>query len=900
MHLTSIVINRLLVSSCILLSLPVQSQKLMYHSRAFDMYADRIVQGRYEGKALSDRELTSNYQSPANLYRSANISFKFSINGKDNEMLSGNDHHFTVEATDGIAETPLIEFGTQLKQGVQSSLLLKPNTRLKIRLDLRHVLKSFQEKGYYTCFNDAKIYQQDFKGVYVAGSEAPMVWDFDNLVHHRDLELKDDDKDGIYELELVLNKEQDKKQTASTWKLSKDISAFPQYTAPFTLSNAIYNLSLEEMQNAVEPDSTFRTGKEWAGVWTRDISYSIILSMAYLQPDVAKKSLLKKVNSKKRIIQDTGTGGAYPASTDRMIWAVAAWEVYKATGDKEWLELAYVVTKNSIEDDIQNVYDPITGLVKGESSFLDWRDQTYPKWMQPADIYESECLGTNAVHYQANMVLSQMAQLLQHADVATRHEGLAGRIRQGINKYLWMADKGYYAQYLYGRNHKIMSPRSEALGEALCVLFGITASKEQDQQVVASTPVIDFGVPCIYPQIPGIPPYHNNAVWPFVQSYWAQASAKAGNDQAVVESFANIYRQAALFLTNKENYVGENGDFAGTQINSSNMLWSLSGNIALVHKIIFGMHFEADKLVFNPFVPKVLAGKHLLTGFTYRQAKLSIEVEGYGDKISSFILDGKKRSDNEIPSSLTGAHVVKIRLTASQKTKNDIHKVANLFSPAAPVVTYNNGHLSWNVTDSAVSYAIIRNGEVAGTITATSYVIPAQAQYAAYQVCALDKHGISSFASEPIEVTAADNVLLIPAEQFASPASHNYPGFNGGGFVEVSRQQNRIINFELETSEPGMYAVDFRYANGNGPTNTDNKCAIRSLKVDDKKAGTIVFPQRGTNEWSNWGYTNAVQVKLSAGKHLIALSFEDYNDNMNIAVNQAMIDEMRLTKISTR
>jgi len=46
-------------------------------------------------------------------------------------------------------------------------------------------------------------------------------------------------------------------------------------------------------------------------------------------------------------------------------------------------------------------YDAGTGLVKGESSFLDWREQTYPKWMQPADIYESENLGTNAVHYQA-------------------------------------------------------------------------------------------------------------------------------------------------------------------------------------------------------------------------------------------------------------------------------------------------------------------------------------------------------------------------------------------------------------------------------------------------------------------------------------------------------------------
>ncbi|PIH04468.1 hypothetical protein CS542_01040 [Pedobacter sp. IW39] len=65
---------------------------------------------------------------------------------------------------------------------------------------------------------------------------------------------------------------------------------FPQYKSAVPIMDALYNLGLEEMENAIEPDSTFRTGKEWAGVWTRDISYSIILSMATLQPKVAQYS----------------------------------------------------------------------------------------------------------------------------------------------------------------------------------------------------------------------------------------------------------------------------------------------------------------------------------------------------------------------------------------------------------------------------------------------------------------------------------------------------------------------------------------------------------------------------------------------------------------------------------
>ena len=106
---------------------------------------------------------------------------------------------------------------------------------------------------------------------------------------------------------------------------------------------------------------------------------------------------------------------------------------------------AYEIIKNSMEDDLHNAYDKQTGMVKGESSFLDWREQTYPKWMQPADIYESECLGTNAVHYQANIVLSEMATLLNDEHAAKKYKAVAERIKAGINKYLWMPQKDIMA-----------------------------------------------------------------------------------------------------------------------------------------------------------------------------------------------------------------------------------------------------------------------------------------------------------------------------------------------------------------------------------------------------------------------------------------------------------------------
>src|SRR5690606_811028 len=87
------------------------AQKPLYHSPAFSVYPDKIIQGKYEAKAISPNHITSNYVSPDNLFKSANITFKFAINGKDNEMQSGIDHHLTVQAKEGIAQTPVIVFG---------------------------------------------------------------------------------------------------------------------------------------------------------------------------------------------------------------------------------------------------------------------------------------------------------------------------------------------------------------------------------------------------------------------------------------------------------------------------------------------------------------------------------------------------------------------------------------------------------------------------------------------------------------------------------------------------------------------------------------------------------------------------------------------------------------------
>lgn len=881
----------------LLMGCHTKDSNLIYQSTEFSVYRDHVTEGKYTARALSRKELVSDYVSPGELFKSPEVAFKFSINGNDNASPSGKDCRIICAGGGGNYETPVIAFGEQYidSSRVPADSYLQKDTRLTIRVDMNEVLKSFKEKGYYVCFNGEKIYSSDFNGVFVAGSVPPLTWDFNNLHAHKELQMHDEDGDGIYEIRLVLNLHPDAQKTASSWKLSEDISMFPRYHSPDILPDALYNLALSEMRQAVEPDSTFRTGKEWAGVWTRDISYSIILSMAVLQPKVAIISLKRKVKNG-QIIQDTGTGGAYPVSSDRMVWAIAAWEVYKVTGDKNWLEYAYAVIKKSAAADEHNVYDAETGLVRGESSFLDWREQTYPVWMQPADIYASECLGTNAVHYEANVVLSEMALLLDLPEEAKKYQAISSKIKSGINRYLWQEDKGFYGQYLYGRVNKVLSPRSEALGEALTILFGI-ADREQRQKIVSHTPVTPYGITCIYPQIPGIPPYHNNAVWPFVESFWALASAKACNERSVVRAISAVYRPAALFLTNKENFVAANGDYAGTQINSSNMLWSLSGSISIVYKLLFGMQFHVNGLSFHPFVPKVFSGMRSLMGFKYRKAILNIKMKGYGNRIKAFYVDGKKQVTPQINSELQGTHSIKIVLANNTIQPQDINAMAVTFSPSMPKVHKGHGRISWHDTSRHIEkYKIMRNGVLWKETRNTSIAFEDK-QFNNWQVIAVGKYGLESFASEPLWTYPKQIERIIQLEDFNPRSGKKYQGFSGSGFVETSLSINRHIDFSVDIPQTGTYIMDIRYANGNGPVNTENKCAVRTLMEGSQSLGTFVFPQRGKDEWSNWGRSNAIQIKLAKGIHHFSIRYLPFNANMNEEVNQAMLDCLRIIRV---
>jgi hypothetical protein len=77
-------------------------------------------------------------------------------------------------------------------------------------------------------YTGEKLDSADFKGVFIAGNSAPLIWDFNNLHNQQELQLRDPDGDGIFETTLIMNAKSNEKQTAATWKQANYMTGFPQ------------------------------------------------------------------------------------------------------------------------------------------------------------------------------------------------------------------------------------------------------------------------------------------------------------------------------------------------------------------------------------------------------------------------------------------------------------------------------------------------------------------------------------------------------------------------------------------------------------------------------------------------------------------------------------------------
>jgi hypothetical protein len=308
----------------------------------------------------------------------------------------------------------------------------------------------------------------------------------------------------------------------------------------------------------------------------------------------------------------------------------------------------------------------------------------------------------------------------------------------------------------------------------------------------------------------------------------------------------------------------------------------------MTYRVLFGMRAGEQRLAFHPMVPPAYAGERTLRGVRYRRAVLTVTVRGYGTGVARAWLDGRAVPRAEVPASLTGAHTLLVELDGRWPT-SAITLVDARVAPATPVAALGAAdtelRLEWPSVAGAARYVVHSDGRPIDTVRTTAVPVAARAVLAEYQVQALDSAGVASFLSEPVRAIAGG------AEQLLRP-----PG-SGEGALRLERGNPARVVFAMTVRRGGRFAIDARYANGSGPINTEDKAAVRTLRVDGREAGVLVMPQRGAGRWDDWGYSNPLVVSLRPGRHVLSLEWTPLDENMNRRVSTALLEHLRVTPL---
>jgi opacity protein-like surface antigen len=380
------------------------------------------------------------------------------------------------------------------------------------------------------------------------------------------------------------------------------------------------------------PCDCFQTGARWPYVWTRDVSFAADLALARLDPQRTRQSLQFKLSAARDgrtpglfVAQDTGSGGSWPISSDRVVWFLAARHLLE---DPAFAEQVWQALQGTLAQDRAMVFDPQMGLYRGETSFLDWREQTYPDWTREnvRFIGDSYALSTNVLHYQALRLAEQMAAQ-RGDDRRAQYKAWADELAVRIDARFWRDDMGQYMSYIGEAAHPVPYAKVDLLGLSLGILADVLP-EGRARRALAAYPMGPAGSPVVWPQEAQQPIYHNRAIWPFVSAYSLRAARQLDDAPRIAAEIRSLMQGAALAGSNMENYElvtqavhVDEGALSGPVVNSERQLWSVAGYLSMVTEGVFGIQDDGRVL------PKLPA--ELVPQLFGRQRRISLEANGH-------------------------------------------------------------------------------------------------------------------------------------------------------------------------------------------------------------------------------------------------------------------------------
>ncbi len=578
------------------------------------------------------------------------------------------------------------------------------------------------------------------------------------------------------------------------------------------------------------PCMCFETGAKWPYVWTRDLSYSIDLGLWKFDPLRARNGLRFKLSDVRDpassqglfVMQDTGSGGSWPISTDRIVWFLGAQHLLD---DKAFAGDVYRAVGDTLAQDRLYVFDPDTGLYRGETSFLDWREQTYPAWTADNVVFiaQSFALSTNVLHYQALQLAARLADVHHDAANAKRYAEQGAALKAAINAHFWRADRGMYMSYIGGDGTSYDT--YDLLGTALAITSGV-AEGDRARQALAHYPTWQAGSPVIWPERADQPIYHNRAIWPFVSAYALRAARAVDDPERIAHELRSIMRGVALSGSNMENYElatqsmhVDEGKLSGPVVDSPRQLWSVAAYLDMVSEGVFGLTSNGRV---EPKLPTSLVPML------------------FGDRDSISLQMSDRRITLRRPHALHGNLLVAAKITrhgtkmlvtlkAIDVPSAPLRTDAPLYaptSPDAPVVTSDDKGWRVQVDGAAVLYVDSRR---VGNIDGNTYIAQGT-KPPCVSTTRVGEQGVESLHSPT--VCAGEPTQL----------ADGWPR-------------------KWTASASGRYRVALRYENNHGPISTGVTAAVKMLVMHCEGSAPqrvpIVMPHSVGEQLSTYGVVTA-------------------------------------------
>ena len=674
------------------------------------------------------------------------------------------------------------------------------------------------------------------------------------------------------------------------------------------------------------------TGELWTYVWTRDTAYAIDLGLAALDPARAAAALRFKLSDRRaaggnpgtQIVQDTGSGGSYPVSSDRVVWALGADQVLaNLDGDARtsFRDAAWVALRNTVEHDRRVVFDPALGLYRGEQSFLDWREQSYPAHTASdvVDIADGVALSTNVLHLHALDLAARLAGELGEDGARDTYLGWADALRSSIRERFWLEDAGLFATLLPTTLDRAPVQRFDLLGEALAITEGV-ATPAEAARMVAAYPAINGAFPVLWPQQQLTRIYHNRATWPFVSAYWLCAARVADNGLVARTLIDELMRGAALNLSHLENrevasgapWV-DDGDYSGPVVDSRRQLWSIGGFLALVQRVLFGLEATADGLAVAPWIAPLVherlftnTDRLVLNDYRYLGRRLTVTVKlpplpadpaAARYRVAEVRLDGVVVTGVIPAAQLHDGAAIDVTLAAEPTTPATMRATSDadwhdVFGPREPTiaVAHVGDHLELTLTNvDGDMLHIYRDGvlwqSVAGASTLTDD-LPERTR--CYSVDASFANGNRSQRSAAAcwWGDAAERIQVVPAAAFEAVGGSAIDAHGRFHYQAWGKDGDSLTARAFRPRVSGPHLVQVEYGNGAGPIDSGITCAVKRVQVIDEQGGAVVgdgvlvMPQLGT--WDRWAYSTFVAVTLDASRsYRVVISADPLAVNMS-------------------